>query len=514
MTGKPQSPRRRRRSRRRTEGQGPLPPGSGAAKGTPRFLARPQAQAADVSSASEKEARQKGGAQGQVSEKPVETPLGLAAAEAMRAAPKAGRGLSKADRAGAEARMGADFSDVSVTYDSPLATHFGANAITFGDQIHVAGQSVSYGASDLLNHELTHVAQQRAYGSNAAQFDLNASTDTGLGILDFTGTTNTGIFGKSKNLGTGLDTTISFMPDAAAPYSNRIGLIQTVEAEKLYEPDEPNFDYTGGESAEIEDLRNDEGMHVDMLYDKLAPGDEVEPYYWSDGQSGNPDDVTNRDHWGWNRSPTDREAAELGDFPKYHKALRFNFETVAKGRDNQVVYGAARWGFEIAGTGVTTNEYLEIPEITTSGTGDQYQSEAFDQSVEKFQQVFIHEPAILYFNYNETIPTDAELGKLSDVPGYMAENPDVIIDLTATSDMQGGGATDANRDLAVDRMNAVYTHLMALGIDASRIVRNEATAGASNAEGSQDPAHQNTEGSYQANRRVTVTFQNTVSMPP
>ena len=72
----------------------------------------------------------------------------------------------------------------------------------------------------------------------------------------------------------------------------------------------------------------------------------------------------------------------------------------------------------------------------------------------------------------------------------MAAHPDVIINLAASADTRGSSAY--NRRLAIRRMNAVNTHLLSIGISQDRIVREEAAAGESNAQGSQDPRTQST----------------------
>lgn len=491
-------PPRRRRAGGKTDSHAPGGNGGGigASAGSPRYLARPRAQAADLSSAPEHEAR--GDHRGPVREAPVETPLGRAAGKAMATAPQGGRPLGRAERAQAEARLGEDFSDVRLVENSPLAPLFGANAMTRGATIHVAPGR--YSAPGLIGHELTHVAQQRRFGGGGgtAQFDLNVNDeDTGLGTFDLDMRTAYTAAGNK----TGMRGSIAFEPADYAPYSNRIGLVQTADLERLDQPGDPDYVWTGGE-ANRENVKTDEGTFVDMLHGNLPADRNAEPWYWQGFPTANPDTTAQQNHFGWNRGPGDSEPATLADYPGWSVPARFTFETVAMGRDNRTIYGAIRWGFEINGTNLTTNEWTEVPQILQSGSGERYQSGTFDEALGNFRDFYVHEPVIVYFGHDEWVPTETELGKMDDVAGYMTDNPDAVIRLTASADMQGGAGA-YNRRLALDRMNAVQTHLLSLGIDPGRIIRDTSGAGASRAEGS-----------YQANRRVTLTFENTQSAAP
>lgn len=505
----PRSRPSRRRKARHHKDLAPRP--GGAPAGSPRFLARPKAQAADVSSASEHEAR--GDHQGPVQEAPVETPLGRAAGAAMAATPGTGRPLGQGERAQAEARLGEDFSDVRLVEESPLAPLFGANAMTRGATIHIAPGR--YSAPGLIGHELTHVAQQRRFGGETAQFDMSigiTDEDTGLGAMDISLVTGSHVSGSGATMW-GMETEIDFLAHDFAPYSNRIGLIQTVDVEETAEAGEPDATWTGGE-ANRENVKTPEGTFVDMHHGGLPADRNAEQWYWQGRLATvDPDDPTEDRHFGWNRAPNDRESTELWDFPAANYPLRYRFETVAIGRDNQTVYGAVRWGFETDGRTGTSREWAEVPQIFQSGSGETYQTEEFEAAREAFRDFYVHEPVVVYFGFDERVPTDTELGKMDDVAGYMTDNPDAVIRLTASADMQGGAGA-YNRRLALDRMNAVETHLLSLGIAPGRILREEAGAGASRAEGSQDVALRDTEGSYQANRRVTLTFENTQSLPP
>ncbi|WP_284124225.1 eCIS core domain-containing protein [Parerythrobacter aestuarii] len=512
MSARPHSPARhtgRRKKGRRGRNTEGVAPQVGVGKGMPRYLAKPRASEADVSSASEKEAR--AGHGHEVSEAPVATPLGTAAAQAMQASPDAGRPLGARERSKTEGRLGEDFSDVRVTEDSPLAGAFGANAMTYGNAIHLApGRSLT---ADLADHELTHVAQQRQFGASAAQFDMSINApgeDTGLGLFDVSLTTGSRTRGGVTSHG--MEAQFGFMPHAEAPYSNRIGLVQTVDMERVNQPGQPDYVWTGDESNR-EHVKTPEGTNVDMLHGELPAERNSEPWYWTGFPTEDPEDPANDQRFGWNRSPTDRHSAHLYDFPKSSFPLRYTFETVALGRDNQTAYGAVRWGFETDGATGTSNEWFDVTRVFQSGSEEDYRSDVFDDALSEFREFYTHEPIIIYFGYNESMPTDSEFGKMGDVASFMTENPEAQIRLAASADMQGGDGP-GNRQLALDRMNAVHTYLLQLGISEDRIIRDEANASASRAQGSSDPAFRDTEGSYQANRRVTLTFENTASMPP
>ena len=54
--------------------------------------------------------------------------------------------------------------------------------------------------------------------------------------------------------------------------------------------------------------------------------------------------------FGFRRSPTEIQAAEIGDFPATASKtdnFRWTFETVAKGDDNLLIYGGVKWSFGV-----------------------------------------------------------------------------------------------------------------------------------------------------------------------
>ncbi len=90
----------------------------------------------------------------------------------IRAAAGRGTPIDDTVRAPLEQAFGADFSDVSVHHDSPLAPAVGAIAFTLGRDIHLApgaAAPATSGGLHLLAHELAHVVQQGGAATSEAQ---------------------------------------------------------------------------------------------------------------------------------------------------------------------------------------------------------------------------------------------------------------------------------------------------------------------------------------------------------
>ena len=91
---------------------------------------------------------------------------------------------------------------------------------------------------------------------------------------------------------------------------------------------------------------------------------------------------------GYKRSddPKDIKDAEMTDAPGYatvnpaNADLNFDFETVAKGEDTMVVFGALKWSFQIR-KGVVTNETASV----AAG-----QSATFDAALAKHRDFYVH----------------------------------------------------------------------------------------------------------------------------
>ena len=199
--------------------------------------------------------------------------------------------------------------------------------------------------------------------------------------------------------------------------------------------------------------------------------------------------------------------ASLWDFPQSPHDVDFDFETVAKGTDNQTVYGSLFWGFQIrAGAVPAGSEYAHA-----TGTA----SATFEEALERYRGFFVHEPVVLYFDTNVDAPIPGEETKLADVPDYLARYPDVNVSIDGWADLRGSEAH--NFDLAQRRADAVQAILLAMGVDRSRIVWcfGMGETPQFSEHGTPGAARQRTEpGLLRANRRVVVSFEHTMSGYP
>jgi flagellar motor protein MotB len=117
---------------------------------------------------------------------------------------------------------------------------------------------------------------------------------------------------------------------------------------------------------------------------------------------------------------------------------------------------------------------------------------------------------VIYFDTDSAVPIAGEAAKLADVPQYMTDYPDAVIDLEGYADERG--SEDYNSDLASRRADAVRALLEASGIAADRIDDlvpvNETT------EFGAGGATRRTPGNLRANRRVMIRFRRQASTLP
>jgi outer membrane protein OmpA-like peptidoglycan-associated protein len=178
------------------------------------------------------------------------------------------------------------------------------------------------------------------------------------------------------------------------------------------------------------------GWHVDTTYADPAKtsGAAVSPSY--------PQSVgfaaTHNEH-GWLRSPSDIKQASLYDYPGFSGAIDYDFETVAKGMDNQSVYGAIHWGFQIRNTTPAVGFAPTAEFAYTMPT----QSAEFDVALDRFRAFFTHEPVILYFDTDRDTPSPAELGKLADAMRYLSDFSDTHVEVDGFADERGPGGHNA-----------------------------------------------------------------------
>lgn len=209
--------------------------------------------------------------------------------------------------------------------------------------------------------------------------------------LDFTKNDATAKGAQANETGT-----VKFTPNATAPNSNSIRLIQIVRTIDIAgastgTPNTPINWAKDGSGTEAN--RNNvmttknvtENIAGDFFIDHSAAAANprtkksdasVSPYY--------------RDYWpnashsqdGYKKSKSDIQEASLWDRPGSTAAIKFSFVTSAKGADNGLWYGSALWGFEI---------YLDKGIAKIKGEYDSfrdYQGETTDAALKKFNEFY------------------------------------------------------------------------------------------------------------------------------
>lgn len=337
------------------------------------------------------------------------------------------------------------------------------------------------------------------------QRDIAHSTPTGLGIFEID------MIAKNDALtasgATGLDGTVSFLPDAKSPYTSKLGLVQIV---KLQDSTGADIDSASMPAASMPHLRTKEdaatgvegGYSTDVLHEDfgqtpsvVAPkGQFHTPYY----EGGTPE-------FGFRRSEkaADIKAAKLDDFPgttSKTDELDFAFETVAKGDDNQVVYGSIKWAFKVRAG--------KVQDETSSVAGAA--SPTFDAALEAHREFYVHEPVTIYFDFDADTPSGGEGSKFDAVVPYLTKFPDTRIKAEGFADLRGSAGH--NRRLARQRAQSCIDALTARGIDASRFDAPVAT-GTTTSFAADAVTPQSDEANRRANRRVMLTFERTASTP-
>ena len=508
---------------RRAESRGAGPAASAAlprylTTGTATVTRRPRTDAAEMA-AGEAAARWTS----QRDDRPISA--GRIAGGTQAAPPGAvgGSPLPAAWQRSAGARYGIDGGAVRMHADgraSALASDLGANAVTVGNDIFFANGRYAPETPQgehLLAHELAHVAQQGGE-PRAVQCDLAQSMPVTLGVFDINMITQAGGGGALP----GMSGTITFDPDPNGPYSSEIGLIQAINITDIAGATNPasgmpvdwrqvtdiNTGVPGTEAGRMEMMTPGAptgtapaGWYIDSLPSATPRGNNIGPNYV--------EHFGNVRQFGWLRSPTDVGPATLFDFPSFSFDVNFDFETVAKGTDNQVVYGSLFWGFNIrSGAVVGSSEYATAVD-SASGV--------FEEALERFRGYYVHEPIVLYFDTADPVPRAGEETKLADVPNYMSRYPDVMIEIDGFADIRG--SESSNFDLAQQRADFTANLLELHGVDAGRI-NADAVFGwgetqdfsqHGTAPGAKQPI---TEGRLQANRRAVIRFVHTVSNHP
>ncbi|WP_341679293.1 DUF4157 domain-containing protein [Niveibacterium sp. SC-1] len=413
----------------------------------------------------------------------------------------AGFSLSATQREQYRARLGDAADKVRLHTDGEagaLADSVGANAYTLGQDIYFGRGKYQPGTESgesLLAHEMAHVVQ---HGSDAWQ--LHADLAMSLPVSQ-------GVFGidmadRVAPARPGMEGHITFDPDPSGVYSAEIGLIQAVRIEAGGNTSGVGSPLKFGGAAEAtRDILattgsqgEEAGWHVDTTYSDPAKteGSQTSPSY--------PESVGfspgNNEH-GFLRSPTDLKQAMLYDYPSSPRPqIKYDFETVAKGMDNQNVYGGLHWGFQLT-AGVPGSEYAFAIDAT---------SLEFDVSLDRFRAFFTHEPVIVYFDTNIDTPAAGEDAKLDEAMSWLNEFGDAHVEIEGFADERG--PTTLNAGLSQRRADSVVAGLMARGLDPSRVDRStgsgETTSFAAGKEA----------GQLKANRRARIRFIRNASTPP
>lgn len=442
----------------------------------------------------------------------IAAPAPAHAAALRRVADRAGAGQPAPQGAGEapgmpEARIHTD------SRAAQLAGSLHANAVTLGRDIFFAPGRYAPGtpAGDrLLAHELTHVAQQQGE-PRALQCDLMQSMPVTLGVFE--------IGMATQAAPPGLSGTITFHPDPNGPYSAEIGLVQAVNATDVAGTTTPasgapvdwnnmvdaNTGVAGTEAGRMEQMTQGTpgGAPAGWMIDNL-------PSATPRGEAGSPNYIEHfgiggDNQYGWLRSPTDFGPASLFDFPSLSFDSDLDFETVAKGTDNQTIYGAISWGFQIR-AGAVQGEYAHVEDQA---------SPVFAEALERFRGYYVHEPVVLYFDTNQDVPVAGEDTKLADIPDYLSRYPDVTVGIQGNADVRGSEA--GNMRLSQRRADAVRNMLLLAGIDPGRIAyasgfgETDIYSEHGTAPGAPQPRD---EGRLRANRRVVIEFSHTVSNHP
>ncbi len=489
-----------------TRARGPVQ----SAVGIPRFLhyrIPPKSLAGPETAQAEDEARSF--ATGEAKTIDIQTGCEAAGGSIARASlAAAARQLGPGVPLGAEARASYETRLPGTTLDSvrlhadadtaALADSVGANAFTLGQDIYFGRSKYQPGTASgeaLIAHEMAHVAQ---HGGNGMQ--LHADLGMSLPVTQ-------GVFGidmadRTAPAPPGMEGHITFDPDPAGQYSADIGLIQVVRIEaagntsgvgsplKFGGAAEATRDILATPGSQFEEA----GWHVDTTYSDPAKteGAQVSPSY-PESVGFSPGD---NEH-GFLRSPTDLKQAMLYDYPQSPRPqIKYDFETVAKGMDNQNVYGGLHWGFELI-AGVPGSEYAYAVDAT---------SREFDISLDRFRAFFTHEPTIIYFDTNLAVPMAGEDAKLDEAMLWLNEFSDAHVEIEGFADERG--STTLNAGLSQRRADSVAAELMGRGLDPSRIDSSTGSGKTAAFAAGREA------GQLQANRRARIRFIRNASTPP
>jgi outer membrane protein OmpA-like peptidoglycan-associated protein len=339
------------------------------------------------------------------------------------------------------------------------------------------------------------------------QRDIAQSMPTSQGVFDINMIARNDALTGTGTGRTGLDGSISFMPDEKSPYTSKLAMLQIIKYQDGAGSDinigsmpaaaGPHLRTTEDTTAGVEAGWATDAMHQNFNPTPPVPatkGQEHTPYY----EGGAP-------QFGFRRSEkaADIKAAMITDFPgTTSKTAERNiaFETVAKGDDNQVVYGAVQWAFKIRAGKVQD----ETSSVSDTGSAN------YDAALERHREYYVHEPVTIYFDFDGDAPSAGEAPKFDALLPYLAKFPDVRIKSEGFADLRG--ASPHNLALAGRRAQKCIDELVTRGIDATRFAAPAAT-GITTSFAADAVTPQADEANRRANRRVMLTFERTASTP-
>ncbi len=441
-----------------------------------------------------------------------------------------GSPLPSETRSFMESRFGIDFSQVRIHTDSAsvqMNQELSAQAFTHGRDVYFGAGKFdpsSDSGKHLLAHELTHVVQQTGSAQRKlVQRAIGPQHDLTQGTFTVSATPQDAASG-----GPNVPIRIKFTPKPTASYSNQIGLIQIV---RLTRAGGGNVEPQSLPSARGASLRTqttdgtgvEAGYFTDVLHNPTATsslpagganqGDSLAPQYPFGSGPAQPNPATpglSRPNSsgaggaiiGYKRSsdPGDIKAAELTDAPGGNGEFNFEFETVAKGEDTNVTYGALKWGFQIR-SGKIQND--------TSSAVDN-QSATFDAALERHRDFYVHEPVIFYFDFDSASLSSTEIAKIASFKAYLARFSTApnLVQVTPTGFADQRGNAQYNLNLSLRRATAVREALIAQGIPEAQIKPVTIGSGrGATTDFTQDAAtDQDREANRRGNRRVVLTF--------
>jgi outer membrane protein OmpA-like peptidoglycan-associated protein len=309
----------------------------------------------------------------------------------------------------------------------------------------------------------------------------------------------------------GLKGTIAFEPSEKSPFTNKLGLNQIV---KLTDAKGADVNPASMPAASAPNLRTTEdkaggvegGYFTDVLHNDFTKAPAVQAQKGLPLSAFYPFGPAGPAIFGFRRSEkaADIKAAKLFDFPGTTDKtanLDFSFETVAKGDDNQQVYGAVKWAFGLR-AGKVVNESSSVSD-TASAT--------FNAAQAAHENFYVKEPVTIYFDFDQATPAAGEEAKLDGAKAYLDKFTDVRVHAEGFADLRG--RTAHNIALATNRAQACLDFLAGRGIDASRFDAPTAKGATSSFTTDAGAGRQDEEALRRANRRVTLTFEHTASTP-